>query len=64
MPGFNRRAVKKGRPRIEDRAHTIEGRQPWLTLGMSRRTWYRRQAEKRAGGELGRQKQCLNRTHG
>jgi hypothetical protein len=38
---------KKGRPRIEDRAKTIEARQPWLKLGMSRRTWYRRQAEKR-----------------
>jgi|HubBroStandDraft_4_1064222.scaffolds.fasta_scaffold15916_3 hypothetical protein len=42
-----RRAPKKGRPRIEDRARTIEARAPWLKLGMSRRTWYRRQAEKR-----------------
>ena len=41
------RAPKKGRPRIEDRARTIEARAPWLKLGMSRRTWYRRQAEKR-----------------
>jgi hypothetical protein len=40
---------KKGRPRIEDRAKTIEARKPWLKLEMSRRTWYRRQAEKRAG---------------
>ena len=40
---------KKGRPRIEDRANTIEARKPWLKLEMSRRTWYRRQAEKRAG---------------
>jgi hypothetical protein len=45
------RAPKKGRPRIEDRAKTIEARQPWLKLGMSRRTWYRRQAEKRKGRE-------------
>ena len=45
--GMNR-APNKGRPRIEDRAKTIEARQPWLKLGMSRRTWYRRQAEKRA----------------
>jgi hypothetical protein len=37
----------KGRPRIEDRAKTIEARKPWLKLGMSRRTWYRRQAEQR-----------------
>jgi hypothetical protein len=42
---------KKGRPRIEDRARTIEARKPWLKLEMSRRTWYRRQAEKRKGRE-------------
>jgi hypothetical protein len=42
-------AAKKGRPRIEDRAKTIEARKPWLKLEMSRRTWYRRRAEKRAG---------------
>jgi len=42
-----RRLPKKGRPRIEDRAKTIEARKPWLKLEMSRRTWYRRQAEKR-----------------
>jgi hypothetical protein len=41
--------AKKGRPRIEDRANTNDARQPWLKLGVSRRTWYRRQAEKRAG---------------
>jgi hypothetical protein len=40
--------AKKGRPRIEDRARTIEAKKPWLKLEMSRRTWYRRQAEKRA----------------
>jgi hypothetical protein len=40
---------KKGRPRIEDRARTIEARKPWLKLEMSRRTWHRRQAEKRQG---------------
>jgi len=40
---------KTGRPRIEDIGRTIEARKPWLKLGMSRRTWYRRQAEKRAG---------------
>jgi hypothetical protein len=37
---------KTGRPRIEDRHKTNEARKPWLKLGMSRRTWYRRQAEK------------------
>ena len=40
---------KTGRPRIENRARTIEARKAWLKLNMSRRTWYRRQAEKRAG---------------
>ncbi len=45
------RARKTGRPRIEDRAKTNEARKPWLKLEMSRRTWYRRQAEKRKGRE-------------
>ena len=40
--------ARTGRPRIEDRAKTIEAKKPWLKLEMSRRTWYRRQAEKRA----------------
>jgi hypothetical protein len=43
--------ARKGRPLIEDRAKTIEARKPWLKLEMSRRTWYRRQAEKRKGRE-------------
>ena len=43
--------AKKGRPRIEERHLTNEARQPWLKLNMSRRTWYRRQAEKRQGRE-------------
>ena len=37
----------KGRPRIEDRSKTNEAAKPWLKLGMSRRTWYARQKEKR-----------------
>jgi hypothetical protein len=41
------RPPKKGRPRIEDRAATNEARKPWVEAGMSRRTWYSRQAEKR-----------------
>jgi hypothetical protein len=45
------RPPKKGRPRIEDRARTNEAKKPWLKLGMSRRTWYRRQAEQRKGRE-------------
>ena len=48
---MTQRPRKTGRPRIEDRAYTIEARKPWLKLGMSRRTWYRRQAERRAGQE-------------
>ena len=51
VPGFDRRTPKRGRPRIEERARTIEARKPWLKLEMSRRTWYRRQAEKRSGRE-------------
>jgi hypothetical protein len=43
--------VRKGRPRIEDRARTIEAKKPWLKLEMSRRTWYRRRAEQRKGRE-------------
>jgi hypothetical protein len=43
--------ARKGRSRIEERHLTIEARQPWLKLGMSRRTWYRRQAEQRKGRE-------------
>jgi hypothetical protein len=43
--------ARKGRPRIEERHLTIEARKPWLKLEMSRRTWYRRQAEKRKDRE-------------
>jgi len=42
---------KRGGPRIEERPLTNEARKPWLKLGMSRRTWYRRQAEQRRGRE-------------
>jgi hypothetical protein len=42
---------KTGRPRIEERHLTIEAKKPWLKLEMSRRTWYRRQAEQRRGRE-------------
>jgi hypothetical protein len=40
-------APKKGRPRNEDRARSLEATKPWLEIGISRRTWYRRQAEPR-----------------
>ena len=46
------RPPKKGRPRIEDKANSIEARKPWIALSMSRRTWYSRQAEKRAAKQL------------
>jgi hypothetical protein len=49
MEAMKRR--KTGRPRIEDIGRTNEAKKPWLKLGMSRTTWYRRQAEKREKAE-------------
>lgn len=40
--------LKVGRPRIEDRDKTLAATKPWLSLGMSRRTWFDRKAK----GEL------------
>jgi hypothetical protein len=42
---------KTGRPRLEDIGITLEATKPWLKLKMSRRTWYKRQAEKRQRGQ-------------
>jgi hypothetical protein len=39
---------KTGRPRIEERAKTLRALAPWKAAGMSRATWFRRQAERRA----------------
>lgn len=39
---------KGGRPRLEDVAETLAARRPWEAEGMSRRTWFRRQKERRA----------------
>ena len=39
--------IKLGRPRIGDADKTLKAQQPWKAAGMSRSTWYRRQAEKR-----------------
>jgi hypothetical protein len=39
--------VKRGRPRLEDAKSTLAATKPWDKLGMSERTWYRRQKEKR-----------------
>ncbi len=41
------KARKIGRPRIEDKAKTLEAKKPWIKAGMSRSTWYRRQKEKK-----------------
>lgn len=42
-------ARRRGRP-LASQAHlSIERRKPWVAAGMSRRTWYRRQAEKLSG---------------
>ncbi len=40
------REAKRGRPRIEDRAKTLQATKPWVAAGMSERTWYRRRAER------------------
>ena len=49
--GARMKRARTGRPRIEERHLTNEARKPWLKLEMSKRTWYRRQAEKRQGRE-------------
>jgi hypothetical protein len=36
---------RRGRPRLEDKARTIEALAPWKAAGMSRATWYRRRRE-------------------
>jgi len=36
-----------GRPLDKDRGKTLTARKPWEAEGMSRRTWYRRQWDKR-----------------
>ena len=38
-------AMPIGRPRIEDKGQSFEATKPWLALGMSRTTWYRRRKE-------------------
>lgn len=37
---------KTGRPRIGARHETLAATRPWKAAGMSRRTWFRRQAER------------------
>jgi hypothetical protein len=38
---------KRGRPMIEERDKTLTATKPWLALGMSRSSWYLRQAKDR-----------------
>lgn len=40
--------IKRGRPRIGETRD-----KPWIAAGMSRRTWYRRKAEKKASKCIG-----------
>ena len=40
-------ARPKGRPRIGHRTETLTHTKPWEVEGMSERTWYRRQRERR-----------------
>ena len=37
---------KRGRPLIEEKANTLAALKPWEALGMSRRSWYRRQSKR------------------
>ena len=46
------REAKRGRPRIEDAAKTLVATKPWEAIGLSERTWFRRQAENRSRPEL------------
>jgi hypothetical protein len=39
------REHKRGRPLNKDKAATLTAQKPWEAEGMSRTTWYRRQAE-------------------
>ena len=40
-------AKRIGRPLAKDAAASVEHNKPWIADGMSHRTWYRRQKEKR-----------------
>jgi hypothetical protein len=39
---------RPGGVRIEDRGKTLAATKPWVALGMSRRTWFYRQAKDRS----------------
>ena len=45
VPGLP--VVRRGRPRMEDRDKTLTATEPWKALGFSRRTYFRRVAEKK-----------------
>jgi hypothetical protein len=39
--------AKRGRPLNSERDKTLTAQKPWVAAGMSRATWYKRQAEKK-----------------
>lgn len=47
LPAVLMRMRKRGRPLANKVNETLEATKPWVTDGLSRATWYRRQAEKR-----------------
>jgi hypothetical protein len=47
LPQHHHAMRSPGRPRIENTRSTLTATKPWLAEGMSRRTWYRRQKERR-----------------
>ena len=48
IAAFGRNRNVTGRPRLEDRANTIEARKPWIAEGICRRAWYNHRAKERA----------------
>ena len=46
--GAPKKRAGRGRPIDRDMDKTVTATKPWLALGMSRRTWYRRKREEKA----------------
>jgi hypothetical protein len=40
-------AVKRGRPRVEEKGMTLAATRPWEKAGMGRTTWFNRKRERR-----------------
>ena len=53
MLGLSRRQARRlwAEPRSEYEARSLARRKPWVAEGISRATWYRRQARKRGAGQ-------------